>query len=129
MIRCKSHIWTSQTVSDQFEHIVVICQTSCSCRHSEISILWQNNVFRPDAHLKVLVVVGHSIVEEDSQGVLEVLNLSPHLKIGCFPEDVSILKGQTHRERLIPEVSQAPCQLLGGTVVLRTNNLAFLRLI
>ena len=72
-------------MGDQLEHIVVVRKTSCGCRHSKISVLWQDNVLRPDAHLKVLVVIRHPIVEQNSQGVLEVLNLRPHLKILCFP--------------------------------------------
>ena len=55
-------------------------------------------------------------MEEDSQGVLEVLNLGPHLKIWYFAD---ILKDGTHRERFISEVSQATCQLLGGAIVLK----------
>ena len=124
MIWCKSHIWTSQTVGDQLEHIVVVCQTSCGRRHSKISVLWQDNVLRSDAHLKVLLIVRHPVVEENSQSVLEVLNLGSHLKMWCFP---LILKGDTHRERLVPEVPQAPCQLLGGAIVLTINKSAFSR--
>ena len=123
MIWCKSHIWTSQTVGDQLEHIVVVRQTSCGRRHSEISVLWQDNVLRPDAHLKVFFVIRHPIVEENGQSVLEVLNLGPHLKMWCFP--LYLKKGDTHRERLIPEVPQAPCQLLGGAIVLTINKSAF----
>ena len=85
VIWCKSHIWTSQTMGDQLEHIVVVCQTSCGRRHSKISVLWQDNVLRSDAHFKVLLIVRHPVVEENSQSVLEVLNLGPHLKMWCFP--------------------------------------------
>ena len=118
MVWCESHIRTPQTVCHQFQHIVVVRQTTGGRRHSEISILWQDHVLGPYAHLKVLVVVGHPIVEENSQGVLEVLDLGPHLKIWCFAD---ILEDGTHRERFIPEVSQATCQLLGGTIVLKID--------
>ena len=84
MIRCKSHVRTSQTVSDQLEHIMVVRQTSCGRRNSKVSVLWQDNVLRPDTHLKVLVVVRHPVVEENGQGVLEVLNLGSHLTRWCF---------------------------------------------
>ena len=83
VIRGESHVWTSQTVSDQLEHIMVVRQTSCGRRNSKVSILWQDNVLRADTHLKVLFVVGHPVVEENSQGVLEVLNLGSHLTIWC----------------------------------------------
>merc|ERR1719234_1475601 len=81
-------------------HIMVVRQTSSGRRNSKVSILWQDNVLRADTHLKVLFVVRHPVVEENCQGVLEVLNLG------------------SHRERLISEVSEATCQLLSGTIVL-----------
>ena len=43
----------------------------------------------------------------------------------CFP--LNLKKGDTHRERLVPEVPQAPCQLLGGAIVLTINKSAFSR--
>ena len=42
---------------------------------TEVSIFRQDNIFCPDTHFVVLVVVGHSVVEEDSESVLEVRDL------------------------------------------------------
>ena len=82
------------------ENIVIISQATSGCRDSKVPLLRQNHILSSDTHLEILVVVGHPIVEEDCQSVLEIFNL-------CF-----------HRERLVPEISQAPGKLLSGPIVL-----------
>ena len=79
MVRSESHFRTPQAVGYQLEHIVIVSQASSGSRHPEVSILRQDNVFCPDAHLEVLFIVGHSVVKQNGQGVLEILNLGPHL--------------------------------------------------
>ena len=84
---------------------MIVSKTSCGGRDSEVSVLWQDDIFRSDAELEVLLVIGHSIVYEDCQSVLEIFYLG------------------SDRKRLVPEVPETASELLGGAVVLMVVHL------
>ena len=79
---------------------MVIRQTSSSRGDTEVTILGQDDILRSHTKLEILVIVGHSVVDEDSEGVLVILNLG------------------TDRERLVAEVPETPSQLLSDAVIL-----------
>ena len=79
---------------------MVIRQTSSSRGDTEVTILGQDDILRSHTKLKILVIVGHSVVDEDSEGVLVILNLG------------------TDREGLVAEVPETPSQLLSDAVIL-----------
>ena len=79
---------------------MVISQTSSSGRYTKVSILGQDDILRSYTKLEILVIVGHSVVDEDCEGVLVILNLG------------------TDRERLVAEVPETPSQLLSDAVIL-----------
>ncbi len=68
--------------------------------NAEVSRFGQKDVLHPHAHFEVAFVVAHAVVEEDRQHVVKVLDLD------------------LDRKGLVPEVPQATCQLLSGSVVL-----------
>ena len=84
---------------------MIVSKTSSGGRDSEVSVLWQDDILRSDAELEVLLVVGHSIVYEDCQSVLEIFYLG------------------SDRKRLVPEVPETASELLGGAVVLMVVHL------
>ena len=79
---------------------MVISQASSGCGYTKVSVLGQDDILRSHTKLKVLVIVGHSVVDEDCESVLVILDLG------------------TDRERLVAEVPETPGQLLGDTVIL-----------
>ena len=85
---------------------MVVGQTSCGSRDSKISILWQDHILRSDTKLKVLVVVGHAIVDQHRQGVLVILDLG------------------SDRKWFVSEVSETSCNLLCDSVILVVVDLA-----
>ena len=84
---------------------MIVSKTSSGGRDSEVSVLWQDDILRSDAELEVLLVIGHSIVYEDCQSVLEIFYLG------------------SDRKRLVPEVPETASKLLGGAVVLMVVHL------
>ena len=68
---------TPEAVGDQLQDVVIVSESSGGRGHAEVTVLRQHNVLRTHAHLEVLVVVGHPVVEEKGQGVLVVLYFSP----------------------------------------------------
>ena len=84
---------------------MIVSKTSSGGRDSEVSVLWQDNILRSDAELEVLLVIGHSIVYEDCQSVLEIFYLG------------------SDRKRLVPEVPETASELLGGAVILMVVHL------
>ena len=84
---------------------MIVSKTSSGGRDSEVSVLWQDDILRSDAELEVLLVIGHSIVYEDCQSVLEIFYLG------------------SDRKRLVPEVPETASELLGGAVVLMVVHL------
>ena len=84
---------------------MIVSKTSSGGRDSEVSVLWQDDILRSDAELEVLLVIGHSIVYEDCQSVLEIFYLG------------------SDRKRLVPEVPETASELLGGAVILMVVHL------
>ena len=79
---------------------MVIRQTSSSRGDTEVTILGQDDILRSHTKLEILVIVRHSVVDEDSEGVLVILNLG------------------TDRERFVAEVPKTPSQLHSDAVIL-----------
>ena len=79
---------------------MIIRQTSSSCGHTEVTILGQDDILRSHTKLEILVILVHSVVDEDSEGVLVILNLG------------------TDRDRFVAEVPETPSQLLSDAVIL-----------
>ena len=77
MLGSQGLLRTPETVGDQLEDVVIVSESSGSCGDTEVTVLRQHNVLRPHAHLEVLVVVRHPVVEEQGQGVLVVFDLRP----------------------------------------------------
>lgn len=84
---------------------MVISQTSSSSGYTKVSISGQDNILRSHTKLEILVIVGHSVVDEDSEGVLIILNLG------------------TDREGLVAEIPETPSQLLSDAVILMVVDL------
>ena len=79
---------------------MVIGQASSGCGYTKISVLRQDDILGSDTKLEILVIVGHSVVDEDCEGVLVILDLG------------------SDREGLVTEVPETPRQLLGDAVIL-----------
>ena len=79
---------------------MVISQASSGCGYTKVSVLGQDDILRSHTKLEVLVIVGHSVVDEDCESVLVILDLG------------------TDRERLVAEVPETPGKLLGDAVIL-----------
>lgn len=84
---------------------MVISQTSSSSGYTKVSIPGQDDILRSHTKLEILVIVGHSVVDEDSEGVLIILNLG------------------TDREGLVAEIPETPSQLLSDAVILMVVDL------
>ena len=57
---------------------MVISQASSGCGYTKVSVLGQDDILRSHTKLKVLVIVGHSVVDQDRQNVVIILNLGFH---------------------------------------------------
>lgn len=88
-----------QRRGQKVEHIVIVRQSTGCSGHTEITGLREHHILRSEAHFVVLIVVGHSIVEQHRQDVVVVLDFG------------------TRWEWLVAEVSQTARQQLSRTIV------------
>jgi len=88
-----------QRGGQEVEHIVVIGQATRGGRDAKVSVLGQIHAIRPQTQLVVIVVVGHSIVDEHGEYIVVVLDARPR------------------REGLVAEIAEATAQKLRGSIV------------
>lgn len=65
-----------QTIGQEMQDVVIVRKASRRRRNPEITIFGQRDVLHTEAHLVVLLVASHAVVEEQSERVLVVLDAS-----------------------------------------------------